>query len=91
MLFRSVSSYDTSDASYTRIKDVTLSYSFPKNTVKKLGIGDLQFYMSGRNLYTFTNWIGWDPEARDDGRGSGNWSLNYPVVRSYIFGVNITL
>lgn len=81
----------SSDASYTRIKDVTLSYSFPKNTVKKLGIGDLQFYMSGRNLYTFTNWIGWDPEARDDGRGSGNWSLNYPVVRSYIFGVNITL
>jgi TonB-linked SusC/RagA family outer membrane protein len=80
-----------SDASYTRIKDVTLSYTLPAATVSKIGIGALQLYLSGRNLYTFTDWIGWDPEARDISRGSENWAINYPVVRSFIFGINVTL
>ncbi|MDR2813343.1 MAG: TonB-dependent receptor, partial [Prevotellaceae bacterium] len=79
------------DASFTRIKDVTLSYTLPAAAVSKVGIGALQLYLSGRNLYTFTDWIGWDPEARDDSRGSGDWSINYPVVRSFIFGINVTL
>jgi TonB-linked SusC/RagA family outer membrane protein len=85
-----------SDASFTRIKDVTLSYTLPTQTLRKTGVAGLQFYVSGRNLYTFTNWFGWDPEARDLGRGtsdsSGNsWTNNYPVTQSFIFGINITL
>lgn len=86
------------DASFTRIKDVTLSYNLPKSVTTQIGIGDLQVYISGRNLYTFTDWIGWDPEARDFGRGisdsndsSINWEINYPVVRSFVFGINLTL
>jgi len=79
------------DASYTRIKDVTLSYTLPSSATSKIGINALQLYLSGRNLYTFTDWLGWDPEARDDQRGSGDWSVNYPVVRSFIFGINLTL
>jgi TonB-linked SusC/RagA family outer membrane protein len=79
------------DASYTRIKDVTLSYNLPKTILSKIGISNLQVYVSGRNLYTFTDWIGWDPEARDISRGSENWDVNYPTVRSYIFGINLTL
>lgn len=79
------------DASFTRIKDVTLSYTLPDNLTKKLSISGLQLYVSGRNLYTFTDWIGWDPEARDVSRGSENWDVNYPLVRSYIFGINLTL
>ncbi len=79
------------DASYTRIKDVTLSYNLPRSLLNKAGVGGLQLYVSGRNLYTFTDWIGWDPEARDDQRGSGDWAINYPVVRSFIFGINLTL
>ncbi|MBN2813341.1 MAG: TonB-dependent receptor [Bacteroidales bacterium] len=79
------------NANFTRIKDVTLSYNVPKPLLTKAGINGLQFYLSGRNLYTFTDWIGWDPEARDDQRGSGNWQLNYPVVRSFILGINLTL
>ncbi len=79
------------DASYTRIKDVTLSYNFSPKLVNKLSINALQLYVSGRNLHTFTDWIGWDPEARDIGRGSTDWEVNYPSVSSYIFGVNVTL
>ncbi|WP_157278860.1 SusC/RagA family TonB-linked outer membrane protein [Proteiniphilum acetatigenes] len=79
-----------SDASYTRIKDVTLSYRLPKSLLNKAGLGDVQFYVSGRNLYTFTNWIGWDPEARYITRGSTNWDVNYPVTRDIVFGLNVT-
>jgi len=79
-----------SDASYTRLKDITLSYNLPQSVVNKIGIGGLQLYASGRNLYTWTNWLGWDPEARDITRGSQNDNLNYPLVRSYILGVNLT-
>src|SRR5690606_5562668 len=79
-----------SDASFTRLKDVTLSYTLPGSFVEKIGIGNVQVYASGRNLYTWTNWVGWDPESRDITRGSEFADLNYPMVRSFVFGANIT-
>ncbi len=78
------------DASFTRLKDVTLSYSLPQKAVQKIGIGGLLVYLSGRNLHTWTNWFGWDPEARSIARGSTNADINYPMVRSFVFGANIT-
>ena len=87
-------------ANYTRIKDVTLSYNFPAQLIKKMGIGGLTVYASGRNLFTFTKWIGWDPESRQIARGSSSWdatrgetvydSSNYPMTKSYVFGINVT-
>jgi TonB-linked SusC/RagA family outer membrane protein len=81
-------------ADYTRLKDVTLSYTFGKATAAKLGVGDLSLYLSGRNLYTWTDWIGWDPEARMYQRGHGDdlgsSDDNYPFVRSFVFGINLT-
>lgn len=80
-----------SDNSYTRIKDATLSYTTPQRLLNKTGLGSLTFYLSGRNLYTFTDWVGWDPENDFTFRGSGGWDNNYPLVRSFIFGVNVGL
>lgn len=80
-----------SDNSYTRIKDVTFSYNLPKAILDKIKIANLTVYASGRNLYTFTNWIGWDPEHNYSFRGSGDWSNNYPITRQVVFGVNVTL
>lgn len=80
-----------SDASYTRIKDITLSYVFNPAVLQKLKLNGLTLYASGRNLATFTNWIGWDPEANYSSRGSGDWTNNYPVNRSFVFGANISL
>ncbi|WP_242696360.1 TonB-dependent receptor [Longitalea luteola] len=80
-----------SDNSYTRIKDATLSYTTPQRLLNKTGLGSLTFYLSGRNLYTFTDWVGWDPENDFTFRGSGGWENNYPLVRSFIFGVNVGL
>ncbi|WP_431294917.1 SusC/RagA family TonB-linked outer membrane protein [Pedobacter sp. P26] len=91
-----------SDASYTRIKDVTLSYVFGQSVLDKLHLGGLTVYASGRNLYTFTKWVGWDPEQTTYGRGSGNssanqqafaadWTNNYPITRTFVLGLNVSL
>ena len=77
-------------ANFTRVKDITLSYTLPENIIHKAGLGGLTVYFTGRNLFTFTDWIGWDPETRQDGRGSGNWEDNYPMTKSYTFGINLT-
>lgn len=79
------------DASYTRIKDVTLSYTASSKLLDKVKLAGLTFYVSGRNLHTFTNWVGWDPEQDFTFRGSDGWLNNYPPVRSIVVGANITL
>lgn len=79
------------NASYTRIKDVTLSYVVPQKFLNTIGLAGLTIYASGRNLYTFTNWIGWDPENNYSTRGSGDWTNNYPITRTIVLGLNISL
>ncbi|MFV8324969.1 SusC/RagA family TonB-linked outer membrane protein [Flavobacterium sp. ZS1P14] len=78
------------DYSYVRIKDIKLSYQFPMVVLGKYLEG-VTLYVSGRNLYTFTNWYGWDPEMNYSSRGSTDWQNNYPAVRTFSFGINITL
>ncbi|NTE04448.1 TonB-dependent receptor [Agrobacterium tumefaciens] len=80
-----------SNASYTRIKDVTLSYVFSQNILDKLHLGSLTVYASGRNLKTFTDWVGWDPENNYSSRGSGDWVNNYPLTRTFVLGLNVSL
>jgi TonB-linked SusC/RagA family outer membrane protein len=79
------------DNSFTRIKDVTLSYSFTPALLEHTLFKNLTLYVSGRNLYTFTKWIGWDPEDNYSMRGTGTWTNNYPNVRSMVFGLNVSL
>ncbi len=79
------------DNSYVRIKDVRLSYTVPASFLDRYGISGLTLYTAGRNLFTFTDWIGWDPETNQAPRGSGDWTNNYPLVRSVSFGLNLTL
>ncbi|MGS2761014.1 SusC/RagA family TonB-linked outer membrane protein [Sinomicrobium sp. M5D2P9] len=79
------------DASYVRIKDVRLSYNVPQSFLERYNIQSLQLYLAGRNLYTFTNWIGWDPESTQDPRGSDDWANNYPLTRTISLGLNISL
>lgn len=79
------------DWSYVRLKDVTLSYRVPQSFLNSYNIKGLTLFVSGRNLHTWTNWFGWDPEMNYDSRGSGNWTNNYPPVRTISFGVNLSL
>ena len=78
------------NASYTRIKDITLSYAFPQQILNQIHLSGLTAYISGRNLYTFTSWKGWDPEADITQRGWGGYENNYPMTKSLVFGLNVT-
>lgn len=79
------------DASFTRIKDATLSYVFTQRALDRMKLSGLTLYVSGRNLYTFTNWIGWDPETEHASRGVGDWVNNYPLTRTFVLGINVAL
>ncbi|NLR58664.1 TonB-dependent receptor [Chitinophaga polysaccharea] len=91
------------DASFIRVKDVTLSYNFNKQALQRYNISNLQVYISGRNLATITKWQGYDPETSpssitssstrlNNGQGAGQQSSDfYPLNMSLILGVNISL
>ena len=70
--------------SFVRLQDVSLSYRFNRELLSKIGLRDLKLYVSGKNLYTWTNWQGWDPET-----GQGLTLGGSPVLRSWTFGVEI--
>lgn len=54
------------DASYVRLRELTLAYYLPNSTQKKLGINNTKIFLTGFNLLTFTKYPGGDPEiARD--------------------------
>jgi TonB-linked SusC/RagA family outer membrane protein len=84
-----------SKASFTRLKDVTLSYTVPTAFTQRLKLGGISAYVSGRNLYTWTKWIGYDPEQNYTlGNGTGNvdgGTPNFPNTATYVLGLNVTL
>ncbi|HLW10378.1 MAG TPA: SusC/RagA family TonB-linked outer membrane protein, partial [Fermentimonas sp.] len=70
------------DASYLRVKNITLSYIFPKTLTHSIGVSDLKLFLGVENLATYTKLPkGIDPERL-------NW--NYPFYRTVSFGANIT-
>jgi TonB-linked SusC/RagA family outer membrane protein len=69
------------DASYLRVKNITLGYTLPKSWLKKAKLENVHFYISGENLFEHSNLkVKLDPEGLD-----GNI---YPFQRTYSFGVN---
>lgn len=87
-----VSSYFIEDGSFLKIKDVTLSYNIPASKMKKLGISKLQPYMTASNLFTFTKYLGFDPEVNQWGNSGTvqgiDWGT-YPQTRTFIVGLNV--
>ena len=81
------------DGSYIRLQNISLSYTFPKAWLKKLYINNLKLYCNLQNLYTWTDYKGYDPEV---GSLWGNALMNgidygrYPSPRIYTFGLNVT-
>lgn len=68
-----------SDASYTRLKNVSLSWQIPFNWAKKAEMQSLRIYMQGQNLLTFTDYKGLDPETLS--------STTLPPLRMFIVGI----
>ncbi|MDN5204200.1 TonB-dependent receptor [Fulvivirgaceae bacterium BMA10] len=67
---------------YFRIQNIQLGYTFPKELVESINLSSLRAYVAGQNLFTFTDFEGYDPQT-----GYGG----YPVPRSIYIGLNIKL
>ena len=61
--YPTVSSGNYQDRSFVRLQDVSISYRFEQNILDVLKAQDFNVYISGQNLYTWTNWEGYDPES----------------------------
>lgn len=78
-----VSSVFVEDASYLRLKNIEVGYTFAQ---KVIGINYLRLYVSGQNLLTITDYTGLDPESTsliDKG--------TYPQFKSVLFGLKVKL
>ncbi len=69
--------------SFVRIQDVSLSYDFSQKLLQKIKVSQLRMYVSGKNLATFTEFKGWDPESQFFGNNG------YPMTKSFVAGLNI--
>lgn len=85
------SDYFVEDGSYLRLRNVQIGYVLPKNLSKKLGSDYVRIYFSANNLFTLTNYMGYDPDI-----GSAGGALSsgidygfYPQARTIMGGINI--
>ncbi|MBQ3190827.1 MAG: TonB-dependent receptor [Bacteroidaceae bacterium] len=76
------------DASYCRLKNVTLGYTLPSELTKKFALSNLRFFVSGENLLTITSLVDtFDPETI----GVGDWDgCTYPLSKTISFGLSAT-
>ncbi|MBF4516779.1 TonB-dependent receptor [Flavobacterium sp. ANB] len=84
------------DASYIRLKNISIGYSLDEKVVSKIGLSKVRFYISAQNLWTITNYPGSDPEVNylNDTNARSNTNLgldygSYPNVRTFTFGFNL--
>ncbi len=80
------------DASYLRMKSVTLSYDLPKFLATKWNVRMASLYLTATNLFTITNYPGLDPEVSDAPAsiiGGGRDLSTYPTTRELTIGVRL--
>jgi TonB-dependent starch-binding outer membrane protein SusC len=89
------------DATYVRLKTVTLSYNLPSSIISRLRVNKFRVYASAQNLLTITDYKSWDPEVNSDsGAVNANGTPNNtnqgidfysaPQAKTITFGVNIS-
>lgn len=81
------------DASYVRLKNITLAYTFPGITTSKLGVKRLRTYVTAANLFTITKYTGYDPEVSSFNSSDARLGVDfgsYPTSRSFIFGIDLS-
>jgi len=84
-----------SNGSYLKLRSLTFGYELPQKWISKAKFNRVRIYMQAQNLYTFTKYIGWDPEVSADyivdNVVSGVDFYSAPQPRSVTFGLNIGL
>jgi TonB-dependent starch-binding outer membrane protein SusC len=80
------------DATFVRIKNVTLSYRMPQSLLSHTFIKSAKIYASVDNLKTFTNYPGYNPETNSGGNSTTQLGVDYsayPLSRRFTFGINV--
>ncbi|WP_430809643.1 MULTISPECIES: TonB-dependent receptor [unclassified Carboxylicivirga] len=80
------------DASYLRMKNITLSYQLPNNMLKNMKVKSASVFATATNLFTITDWPGLDPELI--GGGVTGMSVNddpYPLSKTFSIGIKVQL
>ena len=80
------------DGSYIRLQEITLGYTLPQSFARRSGMEGARIYISGRNLKTWTDYAGYNPDVNSNG-ASANISLGtdfyaYPLARSFMIGLS---
>lgn len=77
-----------------RVKNIMLGYTLPESLSKKIGLKKARLYINAQNLFTFSNISFLDPESSpyDNNMNSGgaDSGRNYPILRYYGMGLDIT-
>ena len=81
------------DASYLRIQNISLTYNLPEKWAKKVFMQSARIYFNVQNVYTFTNYSGYDPEIGAFNQSSLLQNIDrgrYPTPRTYTIGLNLS-
>lgn len=81
------------NGSYTRLQDATIAYNFNNTFLNRLGINNLRLYITGQNLFTITDYIGYDPAfeyVENQTEGRINRIQGYPTIANIILGLKVT-
>jgi TonB-linked SusC/RagA family outer membrane protein len=82
-------SHFVEDASFLRIQNIALAYRFPRQWTDKISINDLRLTANMQNVYTFTNYSGYNPEVgNSDVLRQGIDTGSYPIPRMYTFSLS---
>ena len=71
---------------YLRLRNISLSYSLPKNFVNKIGMGGARIYFVGTNLLTFASYKVYDPEVSY----LRERNSELPICKTYTFGIDLS-
>ncbi|HLL42067.1 MAG TPA: hypothetical protein VK369_02965, partial [Segetibacter sp.] len=83
-------SYYKENASYLRLRNLSLGYNLPASLLSRFKIDQFRIYAQAVNLFTITKYTGLDPEIiTTDDRAAGIDSGVYPTVRQYLVGLSI--
>ena len=87
-----IHSWAVDDASFLRLSNLSLGYTFDRKKLRKFNVQSLRLYFTGSNLFVWTPYSGFDPEVSTKGNNltPGVDYGAYPRNRSYVFGLNIT-
>lgn len=89
---RVLSSFQVEDGSYLRFKNISLGYNLPQSWLSRFSINSLKIYVAAQNLFTITDYTGYDPEVNRFGSSSLSQGLDYgtyPAAKTLLAGINL--